>query len=329
MKKEMANQPHEGETPPQIIREVLEFSDKAVAAIDAAAPLVSKDQEEFGRLRNDVHCIRAMSRNYAAKANAALCVLRYGFTKDLADMEKAESFLAESLEHFRELTRLTEGAYHFANSMQTSQRRIPVPGGVDGKPANYHWTQLLPLYEQELADFREKVSAVKRQPATSPGGGALSALENASFTLLAQAAETYAVDISAKAFSDRDLAIESVAPELKGLKGIRVAFDGSTPIEFDVPEPVQILIGYFNSDDKQFRKPPNLETDALAGEHGGTEAVLRNAVKIQSLPPLDVHVMTYAKGRHKLDPRGQGAFVVVGVIPHSTKLAPRDAEIGK
>jgi hypothetical protein len=57
--------------------------------------------------------------------------------------------------------------------------------------------------------------------------------------------------------------------------------------------------------------------------------VLRNAAKIQSLPPVDVHVLAYAKGRHKLDLRGRGAFVVLGVIPQSAKLVPRDARIGQ
>ena len=45
--------------------------------------------------------------------------------------------------------------------MQTGQRKIPVSGGTDGKPANYHWTQLLPLYEAELSDFRRRVAAIK------------------------------------------------------------------------------------------------------------------------------------------------------------------------
>jgi hypothetical protein len=44
----------------------------------------------------------------AAKANAAMYVLRYNLSHDLQDMVTAEKHLAESVEHYRELTRLTE-----------------------------------------------------------------------------------------------------------------------------------------------------------------------------------------------------------------------------
>jgi hypothetical protein len=162
--REWNHQAHEGETPVSVIKEVLDYSAKAVAEIDAAAPVVTKNTDEFKRVQNDMHCIEAMSQNYAAKVKAAICVLRYAHSHDIADIEQAESHLAESLDHFRELTRLTTSTYRFANSMQTRQRKIPVPGGADGKPANYHWSQLLPIYEKELADFHARVEQLK-QPA--------------------------------------------------------------------------------------------------------------------------------------------------------------------
>ena len=150
------HRPHVGETPPQVVREVLEYSAQAVAAIDAAEADVTSNHAEFRRLRNDIHCIRAMSQNYAAKVNAALCVLRYQHSQDVADIEQAARFLAESLEHFRTLVRLTEPTYRFANSMQTGHRRIPVRGTIDGQPANFHWSHLVELYENELREFERE-----------------------------------------------------------------------------------------------------------------------------------------------------------------------------
>ncbi len=159
--KEFAKQPHAGETPPQIDREALDFSKKAVDEIEAAAPLVTKNKDEFQRLRNDIHCIRrAMSENYTAKTKAAMGVLRYDLSKDPADMVQAEKDLAESLSYYRELTALTKDTYNYANSMQTNQRKIPVSGGTGGKPANYLWSQLLPVYEKELADFHNRVQQI-------------------------------------------------------------------------------------------------------------------------------------------------------------------------
>jgi hypothetical protein len=310
--REWKHLPHEGETPPQIIREVLDFSKKAVDEIEAAAPHVTQNREEFDRLENDMRCIRAMSQNYAAKANAAMLVLRYNHSHDIADMEKAATCLAESLEHYRTLTNLTRDTYRFANSMQTNQRKIPVSGGINGKPANYNWTQLLPMYEKELADFQNCVAELKR-------GGTINAppqpLESAAFKLVSDAGETYELSIGAKVFTDRPGTVTSLAPQLRGLIGIRAATDvNPDSIEFETVQPVQVLIGYFRSTDKAFRQVPNLETDALAAEHGGVEPLIRDAVTVDSLPPVDVYAQTYDAGRHKLQVRGSGSFLVLGVI---------------
>jgi hypothetical protein len=57
---------------------------------------------------------------------------------------------------------LTTPTYRFANSMQTGHRKIPFPGGAtSGVGTNYHWTQVLPLYEKELADFKAQVAELK------------------------------------------------------------------------------------------------------------------------------------------------------------------------
>ncbi len=52
-----------------------------------------------GYSRTSVHCIREMALSYAAKAQAAMLVLRYGHSHDVADMEKAAVLLADSLDH--------------------------------------------------------------------------------------------------------------------------------------------------------------------------------------------------------------------------------------
>jgi hypothetical protein len=160
--KEWKHEPHVGETPPQIVQEILEYSQKAVEEIEAAKPLVKKNKAEFDRLYNDIRCIAAMSENYAAKVNAAIFVLRYNFSKDVEDLKKAAEYLEESLVHFRKLTGLTRDTYLFAQSMQTSQRKIPFPGTEDGKPANYHWTAVLQKYEKELDDFKQHIRDLER-----------------------------------------------------------------------------------------------------------------------------------------------------------------------
>jgi hypothetical protein len=315
--REWNKQPHEGETPPSINAEVLDFSARAVAAIDAAAPLVTKNREEFARLRNDVHAIRAMTLNYVAKTEAAMAVLRFNYSKGLADMEAAEKSLATSLDHYRTLTSLTKNAYKAANSMQTSMRRIPVPGSVGGKPVNYHWTQLVPLYEKELADFRAQLTAL-RSPA-GPKARTHAPLAPAEWKLLTPGLETYTVQIGNTAFADSPAAFTAVAPEIEGLQGIKFALAdakaGKLPaIEFETKTACRVLIGYFNVTGNEWRKPPTLETDATAGERGGAEPFIIDGAKFDSLPSVTIHAFDYPAGRHTLDARHPGAYVILGIV---------------
>lgn len=315
--REWNRQPHIGETPPSIVAEVLAFSETAVKAIDAAAPHVTRNREEFERVRNDIRCIRAMSQDYAAKVNAAMAVLRFSRSHDAADMERAGKFLTESLGHYRTLVSLTEKTYRFANSMQTSQRRIPISGGRDGQPANFHWAQVLELYEKEHADFMQKVAAAKA--GAGQGVRKQLSLEKASFRLTAGAAETYTVQTGSRVFTDMPAEIQVLAGELNGLTGIRfsradAAGGKLAPIEFEVDEPVDVLVGFVQSNDKGWRKAPELETDALGGGRGGTEPLILTAATVDGLPAIHVHAFRFGPGRQRLELRGEGAYVVLGVV---------------
>ncbi len=330
--KDWLHQPHEGETPPQIISETLNFSDRAVKAIDAAAPLVTRNRDEFERLRNDVHCIREMTECYDAKAEAAMHVLRYNLSHDLGDMDRAQTELSASFEHYQQLAALTADSYRFANSMQTSQRKIPVSGGSHGNGTNYHWTQLIGVYQTELEDFRAKVATLHSAGLANPISVEtnISALPAAKFKLLSTNAETYVVQPGARVFTDRDFLIMSLAPELSGLTGIRFSHEAARkgsyqPIEFENAAPVQVLVGYFQSKQPAWLQVPNLETAAQADERGGIDTVIRNAATIHGCPALDIHAFQFEPGRHKLELIGKGSFVVLGVVPQSAQIAKRDA----
>jgi hypothetical protein len=325
-------QPHEGETPPQILDEVLAFSASAARAIDAAAPLVTRNSAEFARLRNDVHCIRAMSLHYAEKVRAAMAVLRHRFSRNLADMDAALAHLEQSVAHFRTLADLTRDTYRFANTMQTSQRRVPVIGGLDGQPANYHWTQLVPIYEAELDDFRRQAADLRAGRSTTLDEGSIGRLAKMNVRVL-RGGEVYEVQIGARVFTDHfDWELRSIAPEILGLNGIRFcdrdAAAGSLSLEFEIAEPAYVLIGHVQSDDPRWRRPPDLETDAAADERGGIEPVIRNAVAIAGMPAVDVHALRFEAGRHMLEPRGTGSFLVLGIVPQTVTLPRRDARRG-
>jgi len=158
VEKEWKGRPHTGETPIIVIEDILKHSAAAVDAINRAQNYVKKNQDEFERLKNDILCIRAMSKCYAAKAGAALHVLRYQYDCDAAKLQKALPLLQDSLQSYRLLTELTKGHYRYANSLQTSVRKIPY-SGANGKYK--HWAECLPLYEQELVKFRNKIDGLK------------------------------------------------------------------------------------------------------------------------------------------------------------------------
>ena len=88
----------------------------------------------------------------------SILVLKYNYSKDIQDLKKAAEYLSESLEHYRKLTELTQQTYSFAQSMQTSQRKIPFPGAENNVPANFHWSQCLGKYEKELEDFQKHIA---------------------------------------------------------------------------------------------------------------------------------------------------------------------------
>lgn len=326
VRKQWNKEPHEGETPVSIIRESLQYSERAVAAMDAAAPLVTRNRAEFERFRNDVRCIRAMTEHYADKVQAAIHVLRYKLSSDVADMEKALKPMEASLAAYERLAVLTENTYEAANSMQTSQRRIPFVGGANGVRTNYHWVQLVPLYLAELEEFKAELAFLKLPPdKQAVARKQLPAWPAAAFKLISTNAETYEVKVGARPFKDRKYVIEKLSSRLVGLTGIRHLHEEAkngryVPLEFEVDAPVQVLVGYFNDTRDIWLQVPNTDFHANADERGGVGTVLHDAVEIEECPTVNVHAFRYGPGRHRLELIGKGSFVVLGVLPDSADL---------
>lgn len=116
----MEKQPHVGEMPLDIVAQVIEHGDKAVAAIDKAAGSVSSNKDEFARLQNDMHCYREFAYAFNLKVKAAKLVLDYQWGKEIKNLEEAIPLMEQSLEHYRKLVELTDEHYLYANSMQTA-----------------------------------------------------------------------------------------------------------------------------------------------------------------------------------------------------------------
>lgn len=323
--KESKKEKHIGETPVQIIREVKEHGSKAVAAIEAAAGSATKHKEEFERLKNDMYCYQALANHYAQKAEAALHILRYKYSNDVKDLEEALPYLEQSVDSYRKLVELTRGTYLYANSMQTQQRKIPIRG-VNGTFKT--WAEVLVPFEKELAHFKHKIDSLREQP--SVASQQVKILGNQDVTLVNTSCKQYIIDSAARVFTDSNYSIGAFAKELKGLRGIQLAYtkqlQEGTTITFSSNAPVKVLVGYFNSKEALYAKAPELETNANANEYGQAEIRIANAFFIKGLPPVNIHSYAFKAGTHTLKiPRG--ICMVAGFVKADQEIPLYDAGI--
>lgn len=321
--KEWKQEAHKGETPVQIIQEVTQHGDLAVAAIERAAGSVQQDKDEFARTRNDMYCYQALAHYFAAKVQAALLVLRYQYSQDSRDLQKALPWLEQSVIHFRELARLTQDTYLYANSMQTQQRKVPV-GGNDGK--NKTWTELLPFYETELSNFKRHLDSLQLGNNKSNGRG--QTLRAAAVTMLNSVPGYYKPAIGSGVYTDDKLHIASLDPALKGLTGILLSQqqqqEKGTTLQFRNQEPVKVVVGFFQSKEKGYLKEPDLETDASADDHGQATVRIARAVQLPGQPPVNIHTYYFPAGSHTLV-LGKGACLVLGFMDGRQEINAYDA----
>jgi hypothetical protein len=301
---------HHGENPLSVAADAAEKSAKAVQEAEAASPgIAASARPEYGRVVNDMRCIAALMAFYNAKVQAAALVMRYGYDRNLTHLTDARPLLAESVEHFAELARLTETTYRNAAGMETSQRQIPVRGGPDTN----HWRDLLPVYQEELVIFDRRLKALSSGSAfeTAQDRGPLSqvgfALEGGS------GGEAFTVSKGASLYADQQEPITAISPELDGLKGIRLSIHQEVPIRFTLDQAAQILVGFFKSNS---RKATNVSPDTEQWN-----ILLPNAVSPQKGLPISVWAKPLPAGENDLD-LGKGAYVVFGFIPEGTHVTP-------
>jgi len=321
--REWKHQPHIGETPVKVAKDIIEEGNSAVAAINKAAPAVTKDKAEFKRLQNDIYCYNAMANSYSAKAKAALWVLRYKYSDDLRDLDKALPELESSLKYFKELVNLTKDSYLYANSMQTKQRKIPV-GGNDGK--NKTWVELLPYYQKELDNFKRHIDSLKSPQATTKKAEKIVLTD--AVVSFKDRVESYNVATGSKVFADTTSIIKNAARELDGLKAIKFsrvvqAKEGVT-LHFANAHAVKVLVGYFVSKDAKYTQEPQLETDASANDMGQADIKIANAVQIEGMPPVNVHTFAFKAGDNTLT-LPKGLCLVLGFVDDNTQLPVYDA----
>lgn len=326
--KEWKGLPHVGETPVQIINEVVAHGQAAVTAIESAKPSIKKNKEEYLRLLNDMYCYRALANHFATKTAAALWVIRFKYSNDVNDLEKALPLLKKSLEHYRELVDLTTTTYRYANSMQTQQRKIPLRG-FDGTFKT--WKEVYGPFQLELKVFMHRLDSLKNLKPSAKTERTRLTNEN---VVIDPSLPIFSLDSGAHIFTDSLAIIEKLAPEIKGLKGFQLSHhkqvaEGTT-ISFSTKKPVKLLVGYFVVKAGAFAgptvylKPPELETNASANEFGQSETKIANAIVVKGMPPVNIHSYSFGAGNHTLK-LARGVCMVIGFIPGNQFIPVYDA----
>lgn len=323
VEREMLKEKHEGELPLTIVKECVSHGAKAVEAINKAEGKVTRNQEEFQRLKNDMLCYEAFAQSFRYKVLAAEKALDYKWTKDLKYLHEALPLMQESLNAFARLVSLTKDTYLYANSMQTSQRRIPI-GGNDGKYKT--WEEMLPVYESELACFKENLSKLERPNASADDLKSLKPLKQADVTL--KGLETTTLGKGTKLFYNREEQVDTVALELEGLQAIVFNRDScrlqGASVEFTAKEDVRMLVAFYVDEDTKFARPPKLEVDATGNEYGQAEPLITNALCSTKMPIANVHAYNFKAGHHVIN-LPKGIISVLGFTKDDIK--PRDAAL--
>jgi len=299
-----------GENPIRVSDEETAAAGKALDAAIAAGPSVTKNKDEYLRVVNDLKAISLLMQFYNAKTKAAEQMMLYGYDQKADHLKAADALLATSVDRFRELTAVAGPAYRTATSMETSQRQIPFRGGNDQFP---NWQQCLPMYEKELATFQTRVAQLNAGKAGAEVAAA-GKLPEVGFTLKPGAGEAFTVAAGAGLFMGNGAAISSVAPEIDGMKGIRISPTEGGTLRFKLAKPAQILVGFVKSTSKK--------QSVLDPETEQWNLVLLNAVQAAKTPTMAVWAKPLPAGANELD-LGKGTYVVLGFIPEDLKVTPR------
>ena len=323
VEKEWKHQPHAGELPLDIIAQVIAHGDKAITAIDSVEGKATKNAAEFERLRNDMHCYREFAYFFYFKVKAAKLVLDYQWGKDIKNLDAAVPYLQQSLEHYSKLVELTKNSYLYANSMQTSQRRIPI-GGDGG--INKTWEELLVQYKKEFSNFQNNLILLKsKQNLEVPKPVLITALPIVNVKLNGDF-KTIKLESGASLYSDMKSDVEEIAPELVGMNAILLnaakQANKGTKLDFETAEPVKLLVGFFRDDQRKYAKAPTLETDAAANLYGQADPLILNALKLDNLPAINVHAYSFKAGKNKLL-LPKGYCLILGFT--NGTIAPRNA----
>jgi len=168
------------------------------------------------------------------------------------------------------------------------------------------------MYEKELATFRKRIAELN-SGATVNESASGKPFPQVDFTLEPGAGEEFTVEKGAPLFKDGGPQISELAPQLNGLRGIRIAPREGGSLHFTLAQPAQILLGYQASGSG--------ENSVLDSATEQWNLLLLNAVTAPKVPAMAVWAKVLPAGENEID-LGKGAYVVLGFIPADLHVMP-------
>ena len=316
------------------MNQCVEHGNKAVADIEGLSTNITKNKDEFERLLNDMRCYRDFALSFRYKVLAAEQVLNYKWSKDVEYLKKAVPLLEKSNNCYKDLVEKTKDTYYNANSMLTSQRRIPV-GGDGGKYST--WQEMMPIYQEEFDNLKKNIESLtsvdnqsikKEKTAKAVDALEYKGNEKKGYVKLLSDYKTVTLKKGAKLFEGRDEAVDTLATELQGMKAIVLNRDTARikgiSIEFECTKPVKLLVGFFVDDQTKFARPPKLEIDATGNEYGQAEPIISNGFILTNMPIANIHAYHFQAGHHVIN-LPKGIIMVAGFTGSEIKI--RDAKL--
>lgn len=135
--------------------------------------------------------------------------------------------------------------------------------------------------------------------------------------------KTFKTTQYAHVFSGSKHNIVRLAPELQGLIGIELPLEQykngtNAPLQLKFKEPVKVIIGVFQEKD-------NNEFFQFTNDNPNAKLILKNAVTITGLPPVDIYAFSCLEATYSF--KNKGLFAVLGVVKNTQKLESRDAKL--
>ncbi|UQA74995.1 hypothetical protein K2F45_24995 [Sphingobacterium siyangense] len=323
VEKDDRHETHVGETPVQVAKEIVQHGERALTLISGLGK-PTKNVAEFNRWLQDIRIHHLLANHYSCKVKAAIQLLQYKYTHELNALRKALPDLEKSVLEYRKLTEITNESYLYANSMQTKQRKIPMRGA---DATFIHWNEMLPVFETELNNFKHAIDSLSTRTGISAPSKEKLKSQQITFE---DRQQLLPLKKGAKLYADQELVVTHMANELEGLQALQIDAEKQklqgTQLRFKNERAVKILVGYYNSTDKVFAPKPVLEIDASANDFGQAETKVRNAIRIQYMPMVDIHTYSFPPGTNELKiPKGE--VLILGIVDDKELQNPYNADV--